>query len=117
MPNKIRILMGSEAQVTTFADAVMKAISLATGGTSDVISQLVKERLAEKAGSYPEAGDRLLTTGEKKLYDLYHAFGGSEKDWNEWYSAYRANSGFGRARMRAFLKQGTLELEHLDIKP
>lgn len=112
MPKSIRIHMGSEAQVTSFTNCVLAAISVATGGASDAIVAHLKE----KAGSYPEAGDRLLTRGEKDLYDLYHAFGGTEQDWNEWYATYRDNSGFGRPSVRAFLKPGTLELQQLDIK-
>ena len=111
---KIQIRVGDHAQVTAFSNSVLKAISLATCGVSDVIAPAVKQRLTEKAGNYPEG--ELLSRDEKRMYDLYNAFGGNPKDWNRWYAEYQ-QTGFEKPKVRAFLKEGTLELEHLDIKP
>lgn len=111
---KIQILAGNGRQVTDFSSSVLRAISLATGGVSDTIADVVKLRLLEKAGNYP-AGE-LLSRDEKRLYDLYHAFGGDAKDWNRWYAEYQ-NTGFDKPKVRAYLKKDTLELDHLDIRP
>jgi hypothetical protein len=111
---KIRILSGDEVQVTTFSKSVLQAISMATGGVAGVISDVVKNRLREKAGNYPEG--ELLSRSEKRLYDMYHAFGGEAKDWNRWYAEFR-QAGYDHPKVKAFLKDGTLELTHLDIKP
>ena len=111
---KIRILAGDDAQVTTFSFGVLRAISAATGGVAGTIAEVVKEKLREKAGNYPEG--ELLSRSEKRLYDLYHAFGGDAKDWNRWYAEFR-DAGYDHPKVRAYLKDGTLELDHLDIRP
>lgn len=115
--NKIRLQMGSEAQVSTFTNSVLKAISFATGGLSGTITDAAKNQLAAKSGKYPEAAadDHLLSRAERELYDMYHAFGGTERDWNRWYEEFRSNSGFSKPDIEAVIKDG-LQLDKLDIK-
>lgn len=108
---KIRLPMGDDLQVTQFRSVVVSAISKATGGLSDT---LLAARMLATQGKYEEAGDRLLSRGERELYDLKHAFGGTDAEWMEWYETYRDRSGFGNPTVVA-LVEGQ-KLKHLEFK-